>query len=116
MIPSFSAQNFYSFKDRVIIDLPVDNKTPQGEGAVDSADTRVSLLEAVIGPNASGKTTALKALTFIKWFLVDAYRLDRKKLPFEKFIATKGKPAEFSVTFEIDGTLYTYDMTLTKDQ
>lgn len=116
MIHSFSAQNFYSFKDRVTVDLTVDNKAPRGDGAVDSADTRVSLLEAVIGPNASGKTTALKALAFIKWFLVDAYRLDRKKLPYEKFIATKDKPTEFSVTFEIDGTLYTYEMSLTKEQ
>lgn len=77
MIHSFSCKNFYSFADESTIDFIVNKNAPQNNGYFTTPSrTRLSKVETVIGPNASGKTNILKVLPFLKWFLVDSFTLD----------------------------------------
>jgi len=112
MIHSFTCSNFYSFGDSATINFVVDKNAPNNSGYfVTSAGTRLSKVETVIGSNASGKTNVLKALPFLKWLIVDSFKEQPgEHLPVQPFaFCKKNKEAsDLSVTFEIEGKIYTY--------
>jgi uncharacterized protein len=113
MIHTFSAKNFQSFEDEVGIDFRVDDNAPKSSGYIATSYARLSLVEVVIGPNASGKTTALKALAFLQWFLVSSFRQDRDELPFMPFAGNSKKvPTELRAEFEFDDQVYIYTLKL----
>jgi uncharacterized protein len=114
MIHKFSAKNYYSFEDNVEVDFRVDEKAPKNGAYANIGNSRVSLVEAIIGPNASGKTTALKALAFIQWLLVQSFRHDRSDLPFMPFAgnADLKQPTELSVEFEMEQGLHIYTVVI----
>ena len=120
MIHSFKCKNFYSFKDEATVDFIVDKNAPNNNSyAVSKSGTRVSLIEAVIGPNASGKTNLLKPLPILKWLIVDSWNLNPTAgLPVKSFIAQTSKttPTELSVVFDIDNITYEYEVKLTEIQ
>lgn len=125
MIHSFSAKNFYSIGDEVTVDFTVSDKAPHKSTYVTSAnDTRISLVEAVIGPNAAGKTNVLKVLAFLDWLIYRAYFEDpERKLPVRPF-GFKGDnsqdnpndPTTLSVTFSIGERLFTYSFELMRER
>jgi len=116
MIHSFSCKNFYSFAGENTVDFLVNDKTPKSYGYyTTSSGTRLSKVETVIGPNASGKTNLLKVLPFFKWLIVNSFDIEPSApipvLPF-LFPQLKNKPIETSVKFEMDGDIYTYSFIL----
>lgn len=105
MIHSFTCENFYSIKDEVEVDFTVGKNAPNKSSYVAApGGKRVSLIEAVIGPNASGKTNVLKALPFFRWLIVDAYTDNPdNNLPIRGFGSNSGNiPSKLSVLFSID--------------
>ncbi len=76
MIHRLEVENFYSIRETQVIDLRVGAKVPDEEGRFaqinDGSGDRVPKTVALFGANASGKSNALKALTFLRWFLVDS--------------------------------------------
>lgn len=70
MIKQFSATNYYSINGTTSIDFIVDDKSSTGIGYHKTQSDNVSLIEAIIGPNASGKTTSLRALAFYNGLLL----------------------------------------------
>jgi len=75
MIRRFSFSNFFSFWDETFIDFTTSGKTPtDGSFLPSNYGDQASLLTGVFGPNASGKTNLLKALSFISFFARDSYR------------------------------------------
>ena len=76
MLYKFEAENFFSIRDRQIIDLTVDGKVPDAEGRFGpifrGADVRAPKVVALFGANASGKTTVLRALMFLATFIRDS--------------------------------------------
>jgi AAA15 family ATPase/GTPase len=120
MIHSFSCKNFYSFEELTTLDFEVNNNAPENNGyCIAKSGTRLSKVETVIGPNASGKTNLLKVLPFLKWLIVDSFNTkpeDRIAVQSFAFGDAKDKPTELSVTFEIDEKLYTYTFTLDKQR
>lgn len=118
MIHSFSCKNFYSFGELATINFEVNGNAPQNNGYFKTASgARLSKVETVIGPNASGKTNLLKVPAFLKWLIVDSYT-EKPDSPIVvkpfAFGELKDKPSELSVTFEIDGKIYTYSFELTQ--
>ena len=113
MIHSFSCKNFYSFSDLMTVSFVVNDKAPFNNGYFSvSSGNRLSKVEAVIGPNASGKTNLMKVLPFLKWLVVDSFNLSPSaSLPVKPFMFGKGKnkPVELSVDFEIKSNIYTYN-------
>ncbi|MFA5387431.1 MAG: ATP-binding protein [Candidatus Paceibacterota bacterium] len=116
MIHSFSCKNFYSFKDLTTVSFVVNENAPKDNGYfVSSAEERLSKVEVAIGPNASGKTNLLKVLPFLKWLIVDSFRLNPSAPIMIKpflFKDHKERPIELSVEFEIDGKTYIYNFKL----
>jgi hypothetical protein len=76
MIHRLEIENFYSIRETQIIDLRIGGKVPDGEGRFaeinDDGGERVPKVVALFGPNASGKSNVLRALAFLRWFLVDS--------------------------------------------
>ena len=116
MIHSFSCKNFYSFGDLATVDFTVNEKAPDNHGYfLAPSGTRLSKVETVIGPNASGKTNLLKVLPFMKWLIADSSNINpTAPLPVKPFMfgGQKNKPIELSADFEIDGNIYTYSFIL----
>lgn len=119
MIHSFSCKNFYSFGELATVDFVVNENAPNDNGYfVAPSGVRLSKIETVLGPNASGKTNLLKVLPFIKWLIVDSFNMNpTAPLPIQPFMFSdyKEKPAELSVTFEVGGEVYTYRFVIGKN-
>lgn len=120
MIHSFSCKNFYSFRETTTLDFEVNNNAPANSGYfITTSNTRLSKVETVIGPNASGKTNLLKALPFLKWLIIDSFNTkpeDPIVVQSFAFGEAKDHPTELSVVFEIEGKVYVYTFTLTKQK
>lgn len=119
MIYTFTAKNFHSIDEEVTIDFVVDDKTPRSDKYIHSKlGTKLSVVQALVGPNAAGKTTALRALTFIQWLMLRSFTSSHfdRQLPFRKFAGNSNnkKPTELSVTFEMKKEIYTYSVVLSK--
>lgn len=120
MIHSFSCKNFYSFQDLTTVDFVVNDNAPNNNGYFKTpTGTRLSKVETVIGPNASGKTNLLKVLPFLKWLIVDSFeRKPEAEIIVQPFLFGSGKedPVELSVTFEVNGNIYIYAFILNKNK
>ena len=58
------------------------------------------------GPNASGKSTVLKALAFIGWFTRDSFQLaPNAPLPCERFNAAEAQKQPIRLAVEFSGPL-----------
>ena len=118
MLHSFTCKNFFSFGESTTLDFTVNNKAPKNNGYFEApSGVRISKVETVIGPNASGKTNLLKVLPFLKWLIVDSFNTKPEDpivvSPFA-FGETKEQPTEMSVVFEMDGKIYTYEFELNR--
>ena len=111
MIYKYSCQNFYSIDSKVEIRFDVNQQAPSSDVYVDEPHGRVSLIEAIIGPNAAGKTNAIKALAFIR-YLITRSPSDRP-LPCQAFAYNKPqKRTELAVEFSLDGRFFIYSFQL----
>ena len=76
MIHRLEIENFYSIRETQVIDLRIGAKVPDEEGRFgrfnDGSGVRVPKTVAFFGANASGKSNVLRALAFLRWFLVDS--------------------------------------------
>lgn len=121
MIHSFSCKNFYSFGESAEVNFAVNDNAPENNGYFKTPSVvRLSKVETVIGPNASGKTNLLKILPFLKWLIIDSMVKTKPEdlivvQPFA-FGEAKNKPTELSIVFEIDGKVYSYSIVLNKQK
>ena len=69
MLYRIEIENFFSIRDRQVLDLTVDTKVRDPEGRYapifEGSELRAPKVIALYGANASGKTTVLRALQFI---------------------------------------------------
>lgn len=105
MIYRLEIENFYSFRDRQVIDLTVGRNAPDHPGRLvathDGSATRAPGVVAIIGPNASGKSTVLRAIAFIRWFVARSFRDSDQPIPFLRFGVGESinSPTRLSVAF-----------------
>ncbi len=105
MIYQLEIENFYSVRERQLIDLTVGNKVPDEPGRLvrihDGTDARAPRVIALFGANASGKSNVLRAIAFLSWFVRFSFdRAAGSGLPYYKFQTreTINKPTVLSVT------------------
>lgn len=108
MLFRLEVENFYSIRDRQVIDLGAADNAPEIEDrllpAWRGADVRAPKVVAIFGPNASGKSNVLRALSFIAWFVRDSFALQPgAKLPFERFNNTEALEAPTRLAVYLGG-------------
>jgi hypothetical protein len=107
MIHRLEIENFYSIRETQVIDLRIGAKVPDEEGRFatvnDGSGERVPKTVALFGANASGKSNVLKALAFLRWFLVDSVKeAPGAMFPYLPFADTKGASATTRIKVDFD--------------
>ncbi|HOD18012.1 MAG TPA: ATP-binding protein [Candidatus Cloacimonadota bacterium] len=113
MLVEFSVANYKSFKERVTFSLVgVPNKEHEDHTF---AKGKFSLLKTsvIYGANASGKSNLIKALGFMRSFVLNSAKRMQSgnKIPVEPFLLdseTKQQPSEFEVVLFSGEILYRY--------
>ncbi|ENC0482745.1 AAA family ATPase [Escherichia coli] len=107
----YEIKNIGSFEDEGgFVDLTTTAKDKKKELWVDVDGHKVNLITAIMGANASGKTTLLKPMFFLSWFFwsipakVTDYLYLNINRPFTK-------PGMIKICFVLDGKVYTYVVT-----
>ncbi|MEC4819156.1 MAG: ATP-binding protein [Scytonema sp. PMC 1069.18] len=127
MLIEFSVGNYRSFKEQVTFSMVAANLVAKekklDENNVFEVNDDLKLLKsaAIYGANASGKSNLIKALNFMKWFMINSSKetqstekidIDRFKLSTE----TETKPSFFEIVFLMNGKQYRYGFEATRDQ
>jgi len=115
MLHSYKFSNFYSFAGETEISFEV-SRTLQANGLV--SENHGKLLNksmAIIGPNGSGKTNAIKAITFIVWFIQFSFQKQppEEKIYYKSHFFNENKPSNFEAEFDVGGTLWRYELSIT---
>jgi AAA15 family ATPase/GTPase len=116
VIYSFTFKNFCSFANKTTIsfeDIRKGVETKSNMFSDTPSGDRLSKIMIVIGPNASGKTSALKALAFLSWFVSYSFvslKGEKEEIPIDTFAFSEDKESvsEFEIVFEHKANVYKY--------
>ena len=118
MIVNFSIQNFGSIKDKQTLSFEADaSKHLEDTYVVHTAGKRLLKLALIYGANASGKTTVLKALDFLRDLVVNPKEKKTDILHFDPFlfdVQTPLQPTELSIEFVHEKVCYQYEVAFTR--
>jgi AAA15 family ATPase/GTPase len=126
MLIEFSIGNYRSFKDKVTFSMVAANIVAKekelDENNVFAVDDELKLLKsaAIYGANASGKSNIAKALSFMRWFMINSSKETQstEKIGVEPFglsIETEAQPSFFEIVFILDGKKYRYGFEATQE-
>jgi hypothetical protein len=117
MIVNFSIQNFGSIKDKQTLSFEADaSKHLEDTYVVHMAGKRLLKLALIYGANASGKTTVLKALDFLRDLVMNPKEKKTDILHFDPFlfdVQTPLQPTELSIEFVHEEVCYQYEVAFT---
>lgn len=118
MLRSFTLQNFQSFREAVQVSLELNRHTPEdGRSCTSALGTRLSKAMAVVGANASGKTTLIKSLVFVDWFVKHSFHAKPDEpIPLSAHFSATAEPSTFEVVFEYDGREWRYRLVASRDR
>ncbi len=104
MLYRIEIENFYSIRDRQIVDLRVAANAPDTPGRFapvwPGSEERVPKTIAIFGANASGKSTVLRAISFLANFVLHTFNAPpTQRFLFDRFndFAAFAEPARFAV-------------------
>ena len=114
MIVNFSIQNFGSIKDKQTLSFEADTSEHLEDAyVVHTAGKRLLKLALIYGANASGKTTVLKALDFLRDLVVNPKEKKTDILDFSPYLFdanTPEQPTELTIEFVYEGGCYHYEV------
>jgi uncharacterized protein len=126
MLIEFTVENFRSFRERATLSMiaaKLRARAPQvDQNNVVAINNNLSLLRSAViyGANASGKSNLIKALAFMREFVVNSARQqDEDPIRVEPFLLRKDvaeQPSFFEVIFLLDGLQYRYGFSATKQR
>lgn len=119
MLISFSIQNFGSIKDKQTLSFEADNSDHlEDYYVIKAGGLRLLKLGLIYGANASGKTTVLKALDFLRKLALEPKSQKNETLDFQPFLfdaETPHQPSILSVEFLQDDVRYFYEVEFTQE-
>ena len=116
--------NFFSIKDEVCIDFKAGNiNTAGAKGLADNIfsfnDETLLKVQGLFGPNASGKSSILKAAMFCRLLILDSFQNNEGTIftfmPF-KFDGYLEKPSTFYIDFIYDDIEYEYSFAINRKE
>lgn len=115
MLVNFSIQNFGPIKEKQTISFEADRSSHLEDYYVIQAGSKLRLLKLILlyGANASGKSTVLKALDFLRTLVLQPADKKTELLDFQPFLFDKTTPLQtsfFSIDFIRNATRYRYDI------
>lgn len=117
MLIYFGFKNFMSFGDECHFDMIANSDKQHRESLIDDKYSRVRL---IYGANASGKTSFIRAISFVRWFIFNSNQLLENMpipvVPFKFRRDAKNIPSEFSLTFIMHEKKYHYEFSCTQDR
>ena len=118
MIVNFSIQNFGSIKDKQTLSFEADaSKHLEDTYVVHTAGKRLLKLALIYGANASGKTTVLKALDFLRDLVVNPKEKKTDILDFSPYLFDANTPeqaTELTIEFVHEEVCYQYEVAFTR--
>ena len=118
MIVNFSIQNFGSIKDKQTLSFEADTSEHLEDAyVVHTAGKRLLKLALIYGANASGKTTVLKALDFLRDLVVNPKEKKTDILDFSPYLFdanTPEQPTGLSIAFVHEEVYYEYEVAFTR--
>ena len=118
MIVNFSIQNFGSIKDKQTLSFEADaSQHLEDTYVVHTAGKRLLKLALIYGANASGKTTVLKALDFLRDLVVNPKEKKTDILDFSPYLFdanTPEQPTELTIEFVHEEVCYQYEIAFTR--
>jgi uncharacterized protein len=100
-------ENFYSFRDRQVVDLTVPRNvrdhSERFAPLFENSKLRAPKVVALFGANASGKSTVLKSLTFLVWLLRDSAKYAGHDVPCQRFNDRISADRPVSIAVELGG-------------
>ncbi len=119
MIINFSVQNFGCIKDKIELSFEATNSSELEDYYIvePKKGLRILKLGLIYGANASGKTTILKALDFLKHIVLNPLDKKTETFDFNPFLFDETTPDEntfFSLGFVRNQVKYVYEIELNK--
>lgn len=113
MIRKITFRNFYSFKEEQVIDFTVNKK--QSTDYFESYDgVQISKVAGFVGPNASGKTNAMRIFGFLSYFACSQDKKNDDFTPFKSYSFSNDETSSLDVEFETNDNLYQLSILLTE--
>lgn len=119
MIIQFSVQNFGSIKDKQTLTFEADKSDHlESSYVIKTHGLRLLKIALIYGANASGKTTVLKALDFLRDIVLEPGTKKTDELDFQPFLfdpETPGQNSVLSIEFLAKDTRYFYEVEFSKN-
>jgi len=119
MLKSIKIKNFYSFGEEQEISFDINHKDFLDDSARHhKRGSYLNTVVCIIGSNASGKTNALRALSFLGWFIRSSYSLLKvdRLIPLALHKLHPKGAASFEVEFYENDILYRYYIELNQKE
>lgn len=121
MLIEFKVKNFRSFRDEIVFSMVAgpDKSLPDHTTTIPTFGNRRLLHSAVIyGPNASGKSTLMKAIEFVDNLVNENRKLEELDLkPFLLNNESPNAPCEFEITYlDSENVRYQYGFHVTTER
>ena len=120
MLIQLSIENFYSIKDEIKFSMVASSDDTLECNLIDFKGINLLKSAAIYGPNASGKSNILRALSYISFLVSSTHnKLPGQTLPFIPFKldeSYKKRPSKFELVFAIDNVKYIYGFSLDKNK
>lgn len=127
MLVEFSVGNYRSFKEQVTLSMVAANISSRPETLDQqnvfspAADLQLLTSAAIYGANASGKSNLIRALHFMRMFVLTSSRETQitEAIPVEAFrlsTTTENQPSLFEMVFLIGGMQYRYGFAVNRQR
>lgn len=116
MLHFYEFSNFQSFRDKTVVSCELNQKVAEHGWQVQSpSGNRTSTVLAVMGANGAGKTSAIKVLAFIDWFVAHSFTLEpTRSLPMHPYALTSHLPTDIALeASDGEGTVWRYELSTT---